>query len=182
MKNHHLKFILLFIFFFSGCSLDLKTKDIINKKLKERSIPVIENYFNFTYVENHAIAFGMFNNLERKYRMPLIFLLPFLTTLFGFYLIWRLREAKFSILLPLFLIIAGAYGNILDRAMNGFVTDFLHVHYHHKYNFYVFNVADVLVNIGVILLLLQFKQFNALIDGVFSREKDAKVSEINKLS
>ena len=140
---------------------------MVNTNLKDRSIPVVENYLNFTYVENHAIAFGMFKSLDRKIRMPIIFLLPFLTTLFGFYLIWKLKKAKFRILLPLFLIIGGAYGNIIDRAMNGYVTDFLHVHYFHKYNFYVFNVADVLVNIGVILLLFQFKEFNGLINEVF---------------
>lgn len=167
MNRYLIKYLVLFSFLFAGVALDLKTKDMVNTQLKERSIPVIENYLNFTYVENHAIAFGMFKKLDRKYRMPIIFLLPFLTTLFGFYLIWKLKDVKFSILLPLFLIIAGAYGNIIDRAMNGYVTDFLHVHYFHKYNFYVFNVADMLVNIGVILLLLQFKTFNGLINDVF---------------
>lgn len=167
MNKNILKYLLLFSFLISGCSLDLKTKDMVNTQLKDRSIPVVENYLNFTYVENHAIAFGFFKSLDRKIRMPIIFLLPFLTTLFGFYLIWKLREAKFKILLPIFLIIGGAYGNIIDRAMNGYVTDFLHVHYFHKLNFWVFNVADVLVNIGVILLLLQFKEFNRLINDVF---------------
>jgi len=165
---------ILFSFLISGCSLDLKTKDMVNEQLKDQSIPIVKNYLNFTYVENHAIAFGMFKGMDRKYRMPIIFILPVLTTLFGFYLIWKLKEAKFGILLPIFLIIGGAYGNILDRAMNGFVTDFLHVHYFHKYNFYVFNVADVLVNIGVILLLLQFKEFNGLINDVFEPKKSEK--------
>jgi len=171
MNRYLIKYIILFSFLISGCTFDLKTKDMVNTQIKDQSIPVIENYLNFTYVENHAIAFGMFNSLERKYRMPLIFFLPLMTTLFGFYLIWRLRDAKFSILLPIFLIIGGAYGNIVDRAMNGYVTDFLHVHYFHKYNFYVFNVADVLVNIGVILLLFQFKEFNRLLTIVFEGEE-----------
>ncbi len=154
----------------SGCSLDLKTKDIVNTKIKDQSIPVIENLLNFTYVENHAIAFGMFKGLDEKYRMPLIFFLPLMTTLFGFYLAWRLRDATFSILLPLFLIIGGAYGNILDRAFNGYVTDFVHVQFFP----YVFNVADILVNIGVILLLLQFKEFNRLLTEVFEGPTEAK--------
>ena len=149
---------------------------MVNTQIKDKSIPIVENYLNFTYVENHAIAFGMFKGLARKYRMPLIFFLPFMTTLFGFYLAWRLRDARFSILLPIFLIIGGAYGNIVDRAMNGYVTDFLHVHYFHKYNFYVFNVADVLVNVGVILLLLQFKEFNRLLTEVFEGESSPETT------
>jgi len=158
----------------SGCACDLKTKEIINSQLKEQSISVIENYFNFTYVENHAIAFGMFNNLDRSIRMPIIFILPIFTTLLCFFLIWKLRKSKFKLLLPIFIIIGGAYGNIIDRAMNGYVTDFLHVHYFHKYNFYVFNVADVLVNIGLILLLLQYKEFSKLLDDVFSKKINLK--------
>lgn len=158
------KYLLLFSFLISGCTLDLKTKEIVNVEMKDTSIVVVENFFNLTYVENHAIAFGIFNNIERSIRLPLILLLPFLTTVFAFYIVWKLRDQKFRILLPLFLIIGGAYGNIIDRAMNGFVTDFLHVHYFHTYNFYVFNVADVLINIGVFSLLFQFKEFNAVLN------------------
>jgi len=66
--------------------------------------------------------------------------------------------------LPLFLIIGGAYGNIIDRAMHGYVTDFLHVHYFNTYNFYVFNIADVLINIGVFSLLFQFREFNTVLN------------------
>lgn len=170
MKKQIFKFLILVAFMVSGCASDLKTKEVINDQLKEQSIAVIDNFFNLTYVENHAIAFGMFNNLDRNIRMPIIFVLPILITLFGFFLIWKLRESKFRLLLPLFIIIGGAYGNIIDRAMNGYVTDFLHVHYFHQYNFYVFNVADVLVNIGLILLLLQYKEFNRLLEDVFIKK------------
>lgn len=169
MNKYLIKYIVLFSFMISGCTFDLKTKDIVNTNIKDKSIPVVENILNFTYVENHAIAFGMFKGLDEKYRMPLIFFLPFMTTLFGFYLAWRLRDAKFSILLPIFLIIGGAYGNIVDRAINGYVTDFVHVQFFP----YVFNVADILVNIGVILLLLQFKEFNRLLNDVFDGPQES---------
>lgn len=151
----------------SGCTADLKSKKIINLDLKEQSVSVINNFFNLTYVENHAIAFGLFNNVSRNIRMPIIFALPILTTLLCFFIIWKLRKNKFRLLLPFFIIIGGAYGNIIDRAMNGYVTDFLHLHYFHKYNFYVFNVADVLVNIGLILILFQYKEFHNIIDKTF---------------
>jgi signal peptidase II len=160
----------------SGCSADLKTKDIINTELKDQSISVINNFLNLTYVENHAIAFGMFSKVERSIRMPLIFALPILTTLFCFFLIWKIRHSKFRLLLPIFITLGGAYGNIIDRAMNGFVTDFLHLHYFQKYNFYVFNVADVLVNIGLILLLFQYKEFNKLLNNAFDKRADLEGS------
>lgn len=171
MKKLALKFLLLSSLMMAGCSIDLKTKDIVNEELKSQSVSVIDNYFNFTYVENHAIAFGMLQNLDKSIRMPLIFALPILATLLCFYFVWKIRHTKFSLLLPFFLILGGAYGNILDRAMNGYVTDFLHLHYFHDYNFYVFNVADVLVNAGFILLLLQYKSFNKLLDETFPKKE-----------
>ena len=170
MKQQLIKFIVLIAILISGCTSDLKTKEIINNQLREQSVAVIDNFLNFTYVENHAIAFGMFNGIDRDIRMPIIFILPVLVTLFGFYLIWRLRKSKFRLLLPIFIILGGAYGNIIDRAMNGYVTDFLHVHYHLQYNFYVFNLADVLVNIGLILILFQYKEFNKLLDDTFGKK------------
>lgn len=167
MKKSALKYMILASLMISGCTIDLKTKDIVNEDLKSQSIAVIDNFFNFTYVENHAIAFGMLQDLDEKVRMPIIFILPILATFLCFLFIWKIRKSKFSILLPFFLILGGAYGNILDRAMNGYVTDFIHLHYFHDYNFYVFNVADMLVNIGFFLLLFQYKTFNRLLDETF---------------
>jgi signal peptidase II len=88
----------------------------------------------------------------------------------GFYVIWTLRNRKFRILLPFFILIGGAYGNIVDRMLNGFVTDFLHLHYYYRYNFYVFNFADVLVNIGVILIIIQWKDFRVIFDNLFEKK------------
>lgn len=172
MKKIVLKFILLSSLMISGCTIDLKTKDIVNQDLKSKSVAVIDNFFNFTYVENDAIAFGMLGNLDPDIRMPIIFILPLLATFLCMYFIWKIRKTKFSLLMPFFLILGGAYGNILDRAMNGYVTDFIHLHYFHDYNFYVFNVADMLVNIGFILLVLQYKSFNKLLDETFPKKPD----------
>lgn len=167
MKRNLIKFLILISFMVSGCSIDLKTKDLAKSGLKEHSIVVIHNYFDLTYVENHAIAFGFLGNISKNIRLPLIFLLTISATMFGFYMIWRLRNRKFRILLPFFILIGGAYGNIVDRLLNGFVTDFFHLHYYHLYDFYVFNIADVLVNLGVILIIIQWKAFRAIFDDLF---------------
>jgi signal peptidase II len=159
MKKHILKFIVLFSFMISGCSIDLETKDIVKTRIKNESIAVIDHFFNLTYVENHAIAFGLLQNVEQNIRFPLILGLPFLATLFGFFWVWRMRAAPFRLLLPVFLVLGGAYGNIADRAMHGYVTDFFHLHYYDDYHFYVFNVADLLINVGIGLILLQWKTF-----------------------
>jgi signal peptidase II len=171
MKNNLFKFIILISFMVSGCSADLKTKEMVKTALKDHSITVIENYFDFSYVENHAIAFGFLLNLSKNIRIPLIFLLTISATFLGFYVIWKIRNKKFRFLLPFFILIGGAYGNILDRMFNGYVTDFLHLHYYYKYSFYVFNVADVLVNIGIILIIIQWRNFHDIFNEVFPGKK-----------
>jgi signal peptidase II len=119
MKKNLVKFLILTSVMISGCSFDLKTKDIAKAELKEKSVAVIDNYFNLTYVENDAVAFGFLQNVSTKIRIPLILLLTIFTTFFGFFIIWKIRNKPFRILLPLFIILAGAYGNIVDRAMHG---------------------------------------------------------------
>lgn len=171
MKRTLIKFLILISFLVSGCSIDLKTKNIAKTGLKEHSIAVINNYFNLTYVENHAIAFGFLGNISKNIRYPLIYILTISATMFGFYMIWRLRNRKFRILLPFFILIGGAYGNIVDRMLNGFVTDFFHLHYYEYYSFYVFNVADLLVNIGLILFIIQWKDFRFIFNDLFEKNK-----------
>lgn len=172
MKKTLIKFLILITVLISGCSLDLKTKSIVKAEIKEHSITVIENYFDLQYVENPAIAFGMLLGIPKIIRLPLIFLLTNLVAIFGFYMIWKLRNQKFRILLPFFILIGGAYGNIVDRMLHGFVTDFFYFHYHYQYNFYVFNVADTLVNIGVILMLIQWKDFRLIFDDLFKKKAE----------
>jgi signal peptidase II len=172
MKRNTIKFFLLISICISGCSLDLKTKDIAKDILKEKSISLIDNYFNLTYVENDAIAFGLLGNISSYIRIPLIFILTISVTLYIFYIIWKIRNSKIWLILPFFIILSGAYGNIIDRAFNGYVTDFFHAHYFFKYHFPVFNVADVLVNIGLILIIVQWKSTQKLFDEVFSKKSE----------
>ena len=53
-----------------------------------------------------------------------------------------------------FILLSGALGNLLDRAQYGYVIDFIDVHYQNYY-WPVFNVADSLIFIGVILLIFE---------------------------
>ena len=176
MKKSIAKFLILIFILVSGCSLDLKTKDLAKTALKEHSVAVIANYVDLRYVENTAIAFGMLENISKNIRIPLIFFLTISATFFGFYLIWRMRMVKIRFLIPFFIIIGGAYGNITDRFLHGFVTDFILLHYYAQYYFYVFNVADVLVNIGVILIIIQWKDFKLVFNDIFP---DRAVNKLN---
>jgi signal peptidase II len=68
---------------------------------------------------------------------------------------WLWRERRTWDVVALGLVLGGALGNITDRVRLGYVTDFLNLHFGAWSPFYVFNVADVGISVGVALLVLR---------------------------
>ena len=66
--------------------------------------------------------------------------------------LWLRREKNPVDVAALGLVLGGAMGNILDRIRFGYVVDFLHFFWE-QYSFWVFNLADAAITLGVILLL-----------------------------
>lgn len=112
------------------------------------SIPVIQDFFHLTYVENRGAAFGM---LEGKSSFFLIVGLVSIGLLL-YYGKTQKNNPKINLLnIIQSLIIAGAIGNILDRWFLGFVTDMIDFRGIWPY---VFNIADVFVVCGTLSLIL----------------------------
>ena len=70
----------------------------------------------------------------------------------GFLVLWVLKVRDKDLLFGLAMIIGGSVGNIIDRVRFGAVADFLHLH-GFGYSFYVFNIADAAITLGVVFLL-----------------------------
>ena len=68
---------------------------------------------------------------------------------------WWSRTADVLVRFGLMLAIGGAVSNALDRLLYGAVADFFHFHWQ-DWSFYIFNLADVAITLGVLLLLLDF--------------------------
>ena len=129
--------------------LDQLTKFIVHSTMNlYDSIQVVPYLLNFTYIKNEGIAFGIyFEGAE-----TIFIVLPILITIYLFYLLKNEEfQDKFS-QIALFLIIAGAVGNIIDRIFRGYVVDFIDFHLNGMH-WYVFNIADSSVTIGLIFLL-----------------------------
>jgi signal peptidase II len=113
------------------------------------SVSIIPRVLNFTYIRNEGIAFGI-NFPGSKIFFIII---PIVIT----YYLYRLLKDKdfqdYHSQLGLTLIISGAIGNIIDRIFRGYVVDFIDF-YWGNYHWYVFNIADSSVTVGMILLLL----------------------------
>ena len=109
------------------------------------SIPIIENIFHLTYVENRGAAFGMFQNNQIVFIIVAV-----VASIVGLYYIYK---KKLNLLgnISILLIISGAIGNLIDRVRLGFVVDYFDFRFIWDY---VFNVADIFVVVGTILLCI----------------------------
>jgi signal peptidase II len=106
-------------------------------------------FFDVIYAKNTGISYSL---LRAETEVERIGLLSF--TLIATFLlaIWLWRSRTILVAVALGLIVGGALGNAYDRFAYGFVADFYHFHLG-SFSWYVFNLADVAIVVGVGLLL-----------------------------
>ncbi|MDO4588749.1 MAG: signal peptidase II [Fusobacterium sp.] len=131
-------------------ALDQVSKYVIDKNFFEGdTLAVITNFFHITYVKNRGIAFGMFQG-----KLDIISVATVIAIIAIIYYLYKDRNK-----MPIFekigfnFILAGAIGNMIDRVARGFVVDM--IDFRGIWAF-VFNLADVWINIGVLLILLEY--------------------------
>lgn len=110
---------------------------------------IIPSFFNLTYVENTGAAWGILDNN----RIILVVISVLTLLIINKYI---KSETSFSKLLVISygLLIGGIFGNLFDRIFRGYVIDFLNFNIF-GYNFPVFNIADMLIVIGVVLMAIE---------------------------
>ncbi len=110
---------------------------------------ILANSFFITYVTNRGIAFGLSIPpviIVLFYILVIIIILFLINWLINLY-----QSKKYVISFSLWLIILGALSNIIDRIRFGFVIDYIDLHV-----WPVFNLADTMIVVGVILFLIQY--------------------------
>ena len=145
--------------------LDQITKFIVKKLMNLRdSIGIIGDFFQFTYIENPGMAFGL--QMENKI---LFTILSIGAAIVVFIYLYRMRNEKMMLVIALSFIMGGAIGNLIDRLFYGRVVDFLDFEFFDisipEFNFLfidfpgfeltrwpIFNIADTSVSIGMILI------------------------------
>lgn len=133
-----------------GISIDQITKVAIDRSLQLfDSIPVIENFFNITYVRNKGAAFSFLSNAS--WRLPFFITISAVAAVVILVAFRRLRDNQKLAQISLAMIFSGAVGNLIDRVRLGEVIDFLDVHWY-RLHWPAFNVADSLICVGVFLL------------------------------
>ncbi len=147
---------------------DQLTKQLAVKYLYDQpSVPVIKDIFELTYVENRGAAFGMLQNQRIFFLILTVVVVAGLIYCYG-----RIPAEKkfYPLMADVIVLIAGALGNMIDRACNGYVVDFL---YFKLIDFPVFNVADIYVTVScfLLILLLLFFYKEEDLDMIFPRKK-----------
>lgn len=109
-------------------------------------IPMISGFFDLTYVQNTGAAFSMFEG------MGMWFFIILTVAALGAMVYFIVKNDNPGIELSVALIAAGALGNLIDRILYGYVRDFF-LFYIFGSPFPVFNVADICITVGFILLV-----------------------------
>ncbi len=114
----------------------------INSLQPVRTIPIIEDVFHLTYVENRGAAFSIMQDQRTFFIISTIIILTVL--------IIAIKKEYFTHKIgyvSAYIIIAGALGNFIDRVRLGFVVDMFDFR---LINFPVFNIADICVTVGAV--------------------------------
>ncbi len=129
---------------------DQVTKYLVRHNLDlHATVSVVGDFFRLTYVENRGIVFG----IKVGGALPLFTVLSIAATILILYYFYLERTNHPGIRISLALVLGGAIGNLIDRIVFSRVVDFLDFGLG-KYRFFVFNIADSAVTVGVVLFLL----------------------------
>lgn len=139
--------------------LDQITKYIARTFLEYgKPVSVIGDFLRFTLVYNRGISFGLFDAPEAN---MIHAILPFVVVVIIIFLVYIYlsisKEIEIS-LLPLAkvsfgLIWGGAFGNLIDRVVFSYVTDFVDFGIGNVWRFYIFNIADSCITIGTLIII-----------------------------
>jgi signal peptidase II len=121
--------------------------DLISYAEGSRRIEILP-FFDLVLVWNRGISYGLLQAGSDFERWLLVIVSVGLTGVLAW---WRTQVTEPRLALAIALIIGGALGNLVDRVVYGAVADFVLLHAI-GYNWYVFNVADTAIVLGVALM------------------------------
>ncbi len=135
--------------------LDQISKILIRNNVEQYSdIKLIGEYFILTNVENSGAFLGMGSGFSPIMKSVFLIILPIIVLISIIIYVYRDKEIDKVSLIGFSIIIGGGIGNISDRIIYGSVTDFLFIDLGGVFKTGIFNIADLAVTTGMILILL----------------------------
>lgn len=142
-------------------AIDQATKLYIHSHFRlGESIPVINDFFSITYVRNRGAAFGILGNSHETFRNIFFLTMPPIAVVIILSILRGVPSSDKLQVFALSSVFSGAIGNYIDRLRFRYVIDFLDFHYKEVYSYPAFNVADMAIVIGVMILFyILFKEW-----------------------
>jgi signal peptidase II len=147
LKKFFFSFIIVLIIF----AFDRFSKFyILNLAEAEKYVDIYFNSFlNFHLIWNTGIGFGLFSSGANFYYN----LITILIVLINIIILIMIIKSKNYKLFFLLMVLGGSFGNLFDRVYYKAVPDFIDIHYG-SFHWFVFNVADIFITIGIICLII----------------------------
>ena len=139
-------FIILFIF---GLDRISKFYVIFQNKKNLSSNLFTSKFLNINLIWNDGIAFGLFSFDEKMYYNILTVLILIITLV----ILWMITKTKGLEKFAFLMIFGGSLGNVFDRIFYSSVPDFIDFHIN-NFHWFIFNVADIFITVGVIMLIM----------------------------
>ena len=122
---------------------------VVNKVYQLEQNQIFSSRFiNIELIWNKGIAFGLFSFDEKNYYNYMSILIVIITIIVFFLMIRSKGKEKIGFSM----IVGGSLGNLFDRLVYSSVPDFIDIHIN-NYHWFIFNVADIFITIGVMLLI-----------------------------
>ena len=137
-------------------ALDQFTKVLISQSFKlNESVTLFPDLLYFTYIQNPGTAFGFMSTMETFVRIPFFVAITIAAGWIVYTYQRLIPQEKLLTRVALGFVWGGALGNFIDLILYGKVIDFIDMRYH-EYQWYIFNVADSFISVGLLFLLFEF--------------------------
>ena len=146
LKKHLVDFsIIIFIFLIDRVS---KLLIINSPETYEQYGISVTSFLNFNLIWNEGVAFGLFSFDDKLYYNFLTIFIILVTII----IIWLMYKSKGFERFSFMMIVGGSLGNIYDRVFYFAVPDFIDIHVN-NFHWFIFNVADIFITLGIICLI-----------------------------
>jgi signal peptidase II len=147
-------------------------EDFLARLCGGQPVTVVDGFWDWRLSMNPGSAFGLFSSLGANVTRVLLSIVGVAAVGGMLFMLRKARTDQRILHWALALVAGGAVGNLIDRIYSGAVTDFVLWHYH-THEWPVFNVADIVLVVGVGLMFIDIQKEN-------KREKKVKAARRDK--